>query len=185
MDYVIASERQQPRAFIQTAGGKSFDLLKPGTWMIEIEDIAHALSHVCRFAGHTRAFYSVAQHSVMVSCLVPKEHALAGLLHDAAEAYIGDLTSPLKGLLPAFREIEDNIQTCITKRFGLQGLPESVKQADLVMLATERRDLLIDQAEPWPMLEGVQPLKARIKPFSPNRALHAFLDRFEQLTREA
>ncbi|MEM4379972.1 MAG: hypothetical protein QXL01_04720, partial [Thermoplasmatales archaeon] len=83
--------------WIETYSGKKFDYLAQSE--LDIEDIAHALSNLCRFNGHTRVFYSVAEHSVNVSSMVPPELKIAALLHDAAEAYIGDVPSPLKQLI--------------------------------------------------------------------------------------
>ncbi len=173
-------------SWILTFTGKRFDLLHPDAGAVDIRDIAHALAHTCRFAGHTQRFYSVAQHSVLVSETVPFEHALAGLLHDATEAYIHDITSPLKQHLSNYRAIEDGIWFAIRKRFGLPALlPSEVKDADLRLLGTEKRDLLAKHPDPWPLLEGVEPLLPIIKPWGPEWSETMFLARFDGLTKEA
>lgn len=154
--------------------------------LYDIQDIAHALSNLCRFTGHTREFYSVATHSVHVSRIVPRQHALAGLLHDAAEAYLGDVSSPLKALLPDYKKLERFFEAQIFKHFGLPAeLPPEVKQADQIMLATEMRDLMPVTARDMAGL-AAQGIKAHpdltAYPQVPSVAKDAFLRRFQELT---
>lgn len=163
--------------------GHYFDFLKPEQTPILIEDIAFSLSHINRFNGHTKFAYSVAQHSVLVSHLVPPEFALQGLLHDAVEAYIGDMSTPLKSLVPQFREVENRIEKVILGAFGLSHpLAPEVKRADLIMLATERRDLLKHQDRPWFYLDGVEAAPLTIDKMTAESAETMFLLRFHELT---
>lgn len=167
---------------IQTNDGHCFNLLYPCGSAISIDGIAHALSNLCRFTGHVREFYSVAQHSLMVSLIVPESVAREGLLHDAQEAYIGDMSTPLKRMLPRYEEIEKNIEGVIAEKFCLDWSPETrrlVKKADLIMLATERRDLLSVKMDDdgWNFLCGIEPLLNVIHPMSPEKARRAFLQR--------
>ncbi|HFY9979920.1 TPA: HD family hydrolase [Serratia marcescens] len=171
--------------YIRTHSGHHFYYQAISQDAIEIDDIAQALSNICRFAGHLDDFYSVAQHSVLVSRLVPPELALEALLHDASEAYCQDIPAPLKALLPDYRDIESSVDNAIRSLFGLP-LEHSpvVKRADLVMLATERRDLGIDDGDKWDILDGIAPTdEFAIHPLNPRQARQLFIARFNELWR--
>lgn len=122
--------------------------------------IAKALGNICRFNGNTVRHYSVAEHSVRVAQLVPQQFKLAALMHDAAEAYVGDMSSPLRELVPDFNDIERDHLRWLGRHFGveLSQLPVEVRRADLTMLATELRDLL----GCTPPDDLMPPLEARI-----------------------
>jgi hypothetical protein len=88
-------------------------------------------------------------------------------LHDATETYLTDISKPLKTLLPQYRELEDKVYKVISEKFGLPDkLPDSVKEADLRLLATEKRDLLIGEPGEWPIIKTVNPYPERIEPWS-------------------
>lgn len=128
---------------MQTYTGKLVDLSNFSEADVRLPDISHALSLINRYTGHTIAPYSVAQHSVMVSQLCDPEDAAWGLLHDASEAYLGDVARPLKAMLPDYVELEHHVQRTIGKHFGLSWpIPESVKIADSRALLAEKRVLL-------------------------------------------
>lgn len=170
--------------FLTTHSGKHFCYKKISCENIVIEDIALALSNICRFAGHLSNFYSVAQHSVYTSFLVPQSQALEALFHDASEAYCVDIPAPLKRLLPDYRRIENRVDAAIREKFGLPIFHDpQVKHADLIMLATERRDLGIDDGTHWPCLEFITPTdQLHIEPVGPKFAEIMFLVRFIELT---
>lgn len=147
-------------------------------------EIAHALSHICRFTGHTDQFYSVAQHSVLVSKLVPKQFALHALLHDAAEAYLGDVSAPLKALLPQYKVLEAQVWESVVAHFGLKITEQSceaVNDADRLVLYWELADLFSNYTmrPKAPASRAPKP----IKPQSPKTARRAFLLRFLELTK--
>ncbi|HDL7601063.1 TPA: HD family hydrolase [Yersinia enterocolitica] len=170
-------------SYITTYSGLDFDYLKPLASSICIEDIAQALSHECRFAGHLPNFYSVAQHCWLMSQIVPEEFALEALLHDATEAYCRDIPSPLKRLLPDYKVIEHRIDMAIREKFGLPAEMSSVVHyCDLIMLATERQELDIDDGKEWPMLACIPLAEMAIVPMSSRDARIAFLARFNELT---
>lgn len=167
---------------ILLSSGEYFDFENPEGSLFDISDIAHALSHVCRFAGHCSRFYSVAQHCVHVSEQIEPEHALAGLMHDAVEAFVGDVTKPLKDMLPAYKVIEDRIEAAVLARFGISTpLHPAVKEADIRMLATEQRQLMHNRDD-WDYTRGRTMFDMVIPDWSPAEAKAAFLKRFDELS---
>lgn len=168
--------------WITTYSGRHFDYLKPSIESINITDIAKALSHECRYTGQLERFYSVAQHCVECSYIVPKKFALEALLHDAVEAYCKDIPSPLKRLLPDYQRMEKSIDLIVRQKFNLP-LAESpeVKRADLIMLATEHRDLANDGKD-WPILKDIPLLQRKLEALPSNIAFNRFIRRFEELT---
>lgn len=170
--------------WIPTYSGGVFFLMDPQPALVHIADIAHALAHLCRFTGHTIQFYSVAQHSVLVSRFCAPEDALWGLLHDASEAYVADLNKPLKRQpsLVGYRDVEASVQRAICQRFELPpDEPQSVKDADGVLLRTEQRDLVV-MPDDW--TPRVRPLTARLVPLQPYQAEREFITRFHELMAE-
>lgn len=170
-------------AWIQTHSGRRFNPTNPYPDAIVIQDIAHALSMQCRFSGHCKKFYSVAQHSVLVSYICDSQDALWGLMHDASEAYLVDVPRPLKrsGKFDAYLEFEAKMQAAICKRFGLpMQEPASVKAADTKLLATEARDLMAPLHPDW--MQAVDPLPFRIEAWGHDMAKDMFMKRFFELT---
>lgn len=170
-------------AWIQTYSGRRFNPTNPVVDAIVIQDIAHSLSMQCRFSGHTRSFYSVAQHCVLVSYICDSLDALWGLLHDASEAYLVDVPSPLKrsGQFESYIRYEKQMMEAICKRFGLPlGEPHSVKKADKTLLATEARDLMGPLRSDW--AQPCEPLPFKIVPLMPQEAKRLYMKRFFDLT---
>jgi hypothetical protein len=171
--------------WVPTHTGGKFYPLDPRPEEIDIQDIAHSLARTCRFNGHGQSFYSVAQHSCIVSQEVSATNKLWGLLHDAAEAYIGDMVSPVKNLpeFAFYREMENSIMSAVAVAFGLQpdAMPEEVACADLVALRTEARDLGLFSPE-W-SIGDVEPFGFSIKPLNPCRAEILFLNHFHHIRK--
>jgi 5'-deoxynucleotidase YfbR-like HD superfamily hydrolase len=174
----------RPDILIQS--GNYFNFVEPEKNVYTIEDIAHALSNICRFGGHSARFYSVAQHSVYVAWIVAETRpdlALHALLHDATEAFLGDITKPLKQLLPDYMKLESRTERAIFERFGLPPeLPAEVKHADMVMLATEQRDLMPAHDDVWERIIGIEPLRDKLFPWANQTSKGAFLREFRRLT---
>ena len=180
-----------PNDAIVTYSGRIIRPLNPDPNQIDLSDIAHALSNQCRFTGHTREFYSVAQHSVLVSYECDPEDALWGLLHDASEAYLSDIARPIKRFTDwgdGYGDVEASLMDAVVEAFQLpyfepfpQGaeMPYSVKQADDLLLRTEMRDLMPDGVEdtlPGDTLEG------ELVCWTPKDAKLAYLERFYEIT---
>jgi hypothetical protein len=176
------------RPSIQLASGKFFNFSSYTSADIEITDIAHALSNLCRFTGHCREFYSVAQHSVLVSRNVPEEFALEGLLHDATEAYVNDMARPLKLQLRAYIKIEDALWPVVAQHYGLpEKLPPCIKEADNRALVTERRDIMPKprgHKDEWDWAKDIRPWKETIYPEDPRTARTKFLQRYRYLVKK-
>jgi hypothetical protein len=169
---------------VAMVSGKTFNLIHPEESEFDIEDVAHHLSMICRFNGGTTQFYSVAQHSVLVSHLVPPYLELSALLHDVAEAYLGDCTTPFKQLLSEYKQIENNILQNIFNRLGLDfPLHSEIKRADIRARATEVRDLTLPalNRKTWDHLKGVSASEHQIFAMEPQEAKQAFLDRYFEI----
>jgi hypothetical protein len=178
--------------WLQTHRGLAWMADAPEVYPYDVEEIAHALSNLCRFAGHTREFYSVAQHSVVVARAIydnyegrPDAALLrAALLHDAAEAFCIDLPAPIKHMpeMAGYRALIKRTEAAIGTHFGLSLFLDHflIKHADLVVLATEKRDLLSWSAfdSHWAGLPD--PRRARIDPWDPETACAMFLDAWNE-----
>ncbi|HCG7534071.1 TPA: hypothetical protein NJ418_004439 [Vibrio parahaemolyticus] len=139
----------------------------------DIESIAFALAHINRYTGHVGQ-YSVAQHCVLVSEQLPKELKLSGLLHDAPEAYIGDVSKPLKSLLPEYQKIEQFYHAEIDRQFNVTTEHGAIKEADLRMLITEAKAFGL----PLDEFPKVEPYQINIEPWEPELAQRIFLSCF-------
>lgn len=150
---------------------------------IDPRDIAHSLAYQCRFGGHCRTFYSVAQHSVLVSYACDPKDALWGLLHDASEAYLVDIPRPAKRSpgMEGYLILEARMMAAICDAIGLpHEMPPSVRRADEVLLATEARDLMAPESvREWYLPEA--PLPGPIVPWSPDHAELRFALRLEEI----
>jgi uncharacterized protein len=167
---------------MQTFTGRQFWPLDPRADEVFIVDIAHALAHSCRYGGHCERFYSVAEHSVLCSRVVPPWDALAALLHDAAEAYVVDIPRPLKPYLAGYKDIELRVWRAIAMRYGLdEKLPASVKLADNAVLLAEAEQIMKPHPAPW-RVPG-EPADVTVRCLDPIRAKLDFLTRFAELTR--
>ena len=167
----------QNKPLIQTYSGLILNPFSPKDSEIKVEDIAHSLSNICRFNGHVSEFYSVAQHSVFVSelCVKSPKH---GLLHDASEAYMHDIASPIKrsGAFYHYRVLEKKLQKIIYEKFGLEEEPPELKQADLIALSVEGINFMKNK-EPY----GDNLIEKELIPLPPKQAKQLFLDTFEKL----
>ncbi len=174
--------------YLQTVSGRWVNPFDPDPEQFDAGDIARALANQCRFGGHSRVFYSVAQHCVIVSRVVEErggdvEDVFAALMHDASEAYLGDMPHPLKHrseLGAAFRDAEAQLEAAIRDRFNIKADVPEVKRVDRALLATERRAFSAE-AWHWPELEDVEPLNLELTAWSPDQAANEFAARYAEL----
>ncbi|WP_197436542.1 phosphohydrolase [Agrobacterium vitis] len=179
-EVIAQGEDRRHGDWMQTYSGRKFWPCDPRPDEIHIEDIAHALSMACRYGGHCNQFYSVAEHSILISHQVRSEDALWGLLHDAAEAYISDIIRPIKPYLNNYKTFETNLMTAICIRFGLPLVtPESVRWADEAILGDELNQVMGKPPEPWGL--RYRPIGVTIRGLPPRRAEKEFLERFYEL----
>lgn len=165
---------------IVTATGRLFDLANPSPSDVHLQDIACHLAQICRFTGATRHHYSVAQHCVLVAECVPFKDRLAALLHDAAEAYLGDVSAPLKALLPDYRRLEATVHAAICASFGIPAaIPATVQDADARILHDEACALLPSS----PYFRRDKGLGVSVQPWPIPRARAAFVETFWTLQR--
>ena len=173
----------QTKYSISTYDGEFFDFKNPEGYDYSILEIVHALSNICRYGGHSNRFYSVAEHSVIVSKLVPSKYALIGLLHDASEAFVGDMPSPLKALCPEYREIEGRVHRAIAKAFDLPyPFPPEIKLADKQAYRAEREQITTVADNMW--YTDIPPADINVQCLCPELAHWQFLQRFNQIKTE-
>lgn len=172
---------------IQTRSGRIIDLIKPTTHDIDIDDIAHALSNLCRYTGHSRVFYSVAQHSVLVSHYIDPTYEspalnLAGLLHDAQEAYLGDMSSPLKSHNPGYKAMERVFQEVIERKFHVNLNDPRIHETDIRLLNDEIAGLMDDSHPCWDPTRK-QGFGASLPYEQPGMAKLSFMYQYDYLTK--
>lgn len=189
--------------WLQTANRRKWSLLNPSPDMVDWSEVAHALSHLCRFTGHTRTFYSVAEHSCKVWEMAtlmsddPRVH-LHALLHDGHEFVLGDITTPLQTALramsPGFRQHWSDLKARTDRAiFAAAGLTDAdlaasanlVHHADMAVLMREREVFLGAPPEPWDAhLEAIPPAPVTPRGWTPEQARSEFLRRLRPLLAE-
>ena len=170
--------------YIETYTGIKFDFLNPKVEQIDIEDIAHSLAVQVRFTGHCKEFYSIAEHSINVMDIVPPEHKLWALLHDAGEAYLTDVASPIKKYLTNYKQMEKKIMDVICDKFGLDhDMPPIVHEHDMQLLSVESHHLMTSQGLDWEVNKNI--IKTipnfKLECYNPNMAKEFFLEEFYKL----
>ena len=166
-------------SWIQTYTGKKIFPLIPNKDEIDIIDIANSLGKICRYNGHTLKFYSVAEHSVYISQNVSKKNAMWGLMHDAAEAYLGDIPSPIKRHLNDFKQYEENLLKCIADKFNLYWpIPKEVKEIDRLILHDESNQIMESKPQSWSQITSL-PLGIKIFGLDWQQAIELFLVRYD------
>ena len=176
----------------QTASGNAFFLADPSYLEVTLNDVAHSLANQCRFNGHVKEFYSVAQHATMMSVWMeedgyPMEWCLAALHHDSAEAYTGDIIAQVKHIIPEFKGLETDVAIAVDAAMGVawtERMAETVKEYDFIALSTEVRDVLRPNKTnlSWGALPP--PRAHELQPMDPVRARTSFLVRHLYITNQ-
>jgi hypothetical protein len=183
-------KKHEVELYIETASGRRFFIDRPE---FHIVDIAHALAHQCRYTGHPRRFYSVAEHSILVSHimrLLELGDPFEGLMHDGAEAYLSDIAAPWKGLLPDYKKLEQRIEIPMRRALNLPDtITDGCKQADWIALFIEARHLMPSKAADWIAPPGVKEKAAELTNFqihgwNPTIAGSQFMNEFVLLRPE-
>lgn len=173
--------------WMNTLSNTQFDIFDPEPSNVSIHDIAHALSNVCRYSGQCMFFYSVAEHSLLMSKLAPSDLKLFALLHDAAEAYMGDMIRPHKKIFTDFVTVEKHLIRAIFQAFGIEAFLDNVeakaeiKRLDNILLASEKRVLFPNTSLDWGLTEP-EDSNITIRGLSPNLIHVRFLATFASLT---
>ncbi len=180
---VFHSVHASNEGIFSTVSGSKINLFAPEIDSINIDDIAHHLSLICRFGGMVRDFYSVAQHSLLVSYLSPDGLELHGLLHDASEAYLGDVIKPLKNVIgKPYEEIEARFMRAISEKFSFSYHKlDAIKESDKLVLELEHQYLKLGDVNPFRI--ACQAFNIPACPLPPHEAAGHFLKRFEYLMR--
>lgn len=176
--------------YLTTYSGRQFHFDAPEAGMIVIADIAHALSNLCHWNGHCTEFFSVAQHSVLVATICPPHLARWGLMHDAAEAYCGDISRMLKSMLPTYKQIETRILKVIIDKLGLDWPePPELKQYDNLALTFEAKHFMhptcalrTNSGAPMDLRNALPPIHPHFhRGWGPHESEAMFLDEFHRL----
>ena len=178
---ILSTNADGATDWIETHSARYFQYLHPNPENLLIEDIAHGLSHICRFSGQCLEFYSVAQHSCIVHDNAPDHLKLEGLLHDASEAYISDIPRPVKTIIPQIKELEHRIQMQVSQRFKFS-FPYSnqIQLLDTQLMLAEAQQLFTQQVAWW--VDGLDPLDVIVTPcWTPKLAKSEFLRRFDDI----
>ena len=166
--------------WIQTANGRQFWPMDPQPHEVHLDDIAHALSMLCRFGGHCLRFYSVAEHCVLMARAADAPFKRWALLHDASEAYLVDVPRPIKPFLVGYDAAEAKIMRAVAVRFNLHlDMPEQVKRLDYAILTDERQQNMAPPPAAWST--DTEPLGIELQFWSPTQAYYEFLHAFEDL----
>jgi len=175
--------------WLETFSGIQFRFNNPTPEMFSIEDIAHALSMLCRYNGHVKRFYTVAEHSVLMAYWMrdrgySKAEVFTALMHDCAEAYIGDMARPVKATMPRFKELERTIELVAAEKFPLMiyPFPKVIKNLDSRILKDERGQAMHPSDNVWGT-DSLEPMNVTLRFWTPKQAKTRFLGMYTSLVR--